>query len=208
MSFGPYQILFAAYLFLVYFSGKAYCPTYQILGQVTDMTDQSQLKLRANFKIEKPEAFIGEIISQSVELEYLDEGNVMKVDCDNCLWTAPIDPQSGFEPRAIGPLQRDMTYVPIISITTNLNLQDGNSGIETGVSTTSCRGKSFVTTLWYCLTNNQNITSSQVCDGKFDCDDHSDEDPIRCKGSLDPIWIYNILTYFGLGCLILPGNYF
>ena len=172
-----------------------------------DDTDPTKLRLRAIFEIDKPKIFVGELISQQVEFEYLENGNVMKVDCKNCLWKASKNYDKTFEPRSIGPLARDMTYLPIITITTNLNLiKDDATNAESGLTKTSCRGKPFSTTFWFCIGNKQQIPSSQVCDGKPDCVDESDEDPLRCKGSLDHFWILAVLSYFALGFFIFPGT--
>ena len=61
------------------------------------------------------QTFTGQVIFQKVQFEYFKHGQTQTVECtDNCLWDSTNDQGDlNLEPRVIGKLERNMTYVPI-----------------------------------------------------------------------------------------------
>ena len=59
--------------------------------------------------------FAGDVIFQKVDLEYSENGQIKTMDCkDNCLWdNIKANGDLDLEPKIIGNLGRNVTYVPI-----------------------------------------------------------------------------------------------
>ena len=177
-----------------------HCPEFKIHDLVTDETDPRRLKVRANFTMAKSEVFIGELVAQSVELEYSEKGTVKLADCNNCKWNESLKESATLEGRNIGPLLRGTTYVPIISIESQFKIvQEGYSPM--GTVNFKCRGAPFMTMEWPCSDGKQKINFDQVCDNQPHCHDESDEEELRCKAGINWGLLIALAAYWVLGYL-------
>ena len=140
------------------------------------------MRMRANFTMKKSEINLGKIVSQSVELEYIDvNGEKQIANCDNCMWTnESLSVEMTDLKGLIGPLMRDVTYAPVIRIKSEYKLED-QEGYKISLSDKQCVGNPFTTALWQCDNKEEEISASQVCDNPIepDCTDGSDEAEFR-----------------------------
>ena len=153
--------------------------------------------------------YAGELIFQSVRLEYLEGGIKKYSDCENCKWR--VDQKGKLLPtlKGIGPLKRSTTYTPIISVHSQFRLNNFSTFEDTGHVTLSCKGKPFVTDFWICKDGHQKIPATSVCDNPTtpDCLDGSDENDLTCMGGLNIHVIMAIGLYFFLGFIfVVPGD--
>ena len=126
------------------------CPKFNIHDIKNDETDSRGLRMRANFTMEKSKVSTGELISQSVDLEFSQDGKVQIAKCDNCAWDQSMQKLTQLEGRNIGPLMRDIIYVPIIKIKSRFRISNKEDYEEFGTSTQQCRGIPFITSEWVC----------------------------------------------------------
>lgn len=185
------------------------CPKYVMSGLKTDETDPHGVKIRADFKLFPAKSITGTLVSQKIELEYISDGSIQLEQCDNCEWNRSSNGTIDYSPRNIGPLKRDVNYIPVITISSEFNITS-NLYESKGFIDQSCRAVPFATSYWICADGKQFISSSAVCNDHLnpDCEDGSDEDEIRCKGSLGYLPHILVGVYFVLGyILVYPSNF-
>ena len=98
-----------------------------------------------------------------------------------------------------------MTYVPVITVRSQFDIEDGPYSLNKAFTETSCRGIPFITSYWIC-DSGQKISGSLVCNEQPDCEDGSDEEEFRCKGGLNYYALGTIVVYFILGYIVWPSK--
>ena len=145
--------------------------------------------------------YIGELLEEHLTLNYYDGDEVHEVG--SATWKMENYTQNQTtNPVQFGPLYRNRTYTPIVTIKTQLSYEkdDGSIGIFSHISET-CTGRSFMATEWTCLDGENSIPVHLVCNAPLepDCPDGSDEASVLCTGGLNNIVTASLLAYFFLG---------
>ena len=111
-----------------------------------------------------------------------------------------------------GPLYRNTTYIPIVTIKTQLTYrgEDESNHIFPNITET-CYGRSFGTTEWPCVNGDGTIPKDHVCNNPHapDCTDGSDEAKHLCTGGINNIVTGSLVGYFIFGIVAISlGKYF
>ena len=142
--------------------------------------------------------YIGELLEQRLALNYTDGDEVHHTTWKMENYTE----KQTTNPVKVGPLYRNRTYTPIVTIKTQLYYKEdnGSTAIFSHISET-CIGRSFMATEWTCLDGENSIPVDLVCNAPLapDCPDGSDEASILCTGGINNIVTVSLVAYFFLG---------
>ena len=157
--------------------------------------------ISVNLSLPVAKVYIGELLEQRLTLNFIDGDEVLEEY--HTTWKMENYTENQITtPVKFGPLYRNRTYTPIVTIKTQLSYEedDGSIGIFSHISET-CTGRSFMATEWTCLDGENSIPVHLVCNAPLepDCPDGSDEASVLCTGGFNNIVTGSIVAYFLLG---------
>ena len=171
------------------------CPKVSI----TWLPDEQNLlgpHIYANISLATADVFIGELTEQTLNISSASEVIEIKT------WPINSTNPQPLPAIRIGPLLRNITYSPEITIQTQLSYteKDGSIGVLENILET-CQGRDFMATEWPCLTGDETIPKGHVCNNPLapDCGDGSDEATSLCTGGINYFVVIIIVAYFFLG---------